>query len=108
MPALLGQTLCFNHSPSAAKARSVSRKKGGRKTRIRNAPSIRTPASTSTVMLELTQALADAKLHPNSLHRGQLIVRLGLAVVKVLEVTEIELRLNAVEERLAEHERRLR
>jgi hypothetical protein len=108
MAALRGSGLCFNHSPTTAKSRSIARYKGGRQTRVPNAPTVISPATTAIVMLELTQALADAKRHPNTLQRGMLTARLGLALVKVIEVSQIEDRLDAIERRLEATERERR
>jgi hypothetical protein len=56
-------------------------------------------------MLALTQAMSDARQHPNTLHRGMLVARLGLALIKVIEVSQIEDRLDAIERRLQATER---
>lgn len=100
MAALRGRTRCYNHSSQTAGKRALSRRRGGLRTRVPNAPSVSTPATTALVMLSLTQALADAKRHPNTAQRGMLIARLGLALVKVLEVSEIEERFEMIERRL--------
>ncbi|MDP9178409.1 MAG: hypothetical protein M3O61_12075 [Gemmatimonadota bacterium] len=56
-------------------------------------------------MLELTQAMADAKRHPNTFARGMLIARLALAILKSNEVGAIEDRLDAIERLMDRKER---
>ena len=105
MAPLKGSRFCYIHAPETAGRRVVSRRRAGQRQRIPNAKRVTTPATIGDVALELTQALADARIHPNSLQRGMLIARLTLAVLKVIEVGQLEVRLDSIEERLEAMER---
>lgn len=105
MAALTGQALCYTHSPTATLQRAASRRSGGKRTRVANAPAVTTSASVTDVCLLLTQALADARMHENSLQRATVIARLSLALMRAIEAGEIEDRLNLIEQRLAGMER---
>jgi hypothetical protein len=105
MAALKGQRHCFSHSAHTVHQRRAASRRGGQHNRVPNAARISSPATTAMVMVELSQALADAKRHPNSLQRGMLIARVGLALMKVRELSEVEDRLDAIERRLEATER---
>ncbi|HEU4993228.1 MAG TPA: hypothetical protein VFT29_00330, partial [Gemmatimonadaceae bacterium] len=98
MAALRGSRLCYNHSPGTARKRIASRRNGGRRTRVPNA---RTPLSVATIaelQQHIGQALADARMHGNSLQRSMVVARLVLAAVKLIEVGEVEQRFVQIED----------
>lgn len=105
MAPLKGSRWCYIHAPEAASARVVSRRNAGLRSRTPNAPRVTTPASIEDIGLALTQALADAAMHPNSLQRGMLVARLTLSILRVVEVGELEERLQVVEDQLRANER---
>jgi hypothetical protein len=105
MRPLKGQRFCFAHSPRTKVQRRAASSRGGRAERVPNAPAISTPANIADIRLRLTQGLADAGQHPNTLQRGMLIARLTMALIKVIEVSDIEGRFETIEERLAEMEK---
>jgi hypothetical protein len=105
MPAMKGQRHCFTHSPNAATARRSARQKGGRTRGI----GYGVPADVSSIgalQRHLAQALGDSLIRPNSERRCVTIARLVEVARKLIEVGEVQQRLELVEARLAEMEGR--
>ena len=102
---LIGESLCYNHSPTTAAIRQLSTVRGGRRQRVPNATA---PVDVSTVEALQTivgQAIADALVHENSIKRGSLIARLTMVAKALIEVGEIQPQLDQIKDLLARRAR---
>jgi hypothetical protein len=102
---------CYMHDPALAKERSEARRRGGLNKRVQKASDVDRPArlrSVEDVLRLLEETLADTRLLENGANRSKVFVSIALAALRALEVGQLEERLEALEQRLAElDERRL-
>lgn len=106
MRPLKGSRFCWAHAPHVRAQRRAASAKGGRAGRTAKAT---TPASVTAVadlQQHIGQALADVLLLPNRERRALAVARLVEVARKLIEVGELETRLELVEARLADMERR--
>jgi hypothetical protein len=106
MPPLEDGRFCFAHDPRRGRDRAVARKKGGHNRQtpgateeLRQAISIEDVANIRRV---LTDVVADTVAQENSAQRSRALGYLLGVALKALEVGELEERLEALEQRIAE------
>jgi hypothetical protein len=93
------------HDPALAKERSEARRRGGLNKRVQKASDVDRPArlrSVEDVLRLLEETLADTRLLENGANRSKVFVSIALAALRALEVGQLEERLEALEQRLAE------
>ncbi len=97
-----GAEYCYFHSPEKAKERAEARKKGGVNRRVggRTNPGHYSIRTASDIMAILEIALNDAATLENSHSRIRSMGYLCGIALKGLEVSELEARVSALEERL--------
>lgn len=100
--ALRDSDFCFVHDPAHAAQRAAARRKGGHNRRVvpyipseQPVPRLRTP---DDVLRLLESEIALVVKQSPSLARARVVISAALAALKVLEVSEIEHRLAALEE----------
>jgi hypothetical protein len=106
MPPLEGSRFCFAHDPRRGKDRAQARKRGGHNRQtpgatdeLREAVSLDDVAGIRRI---LTAVVADTIAQANSAQRSRAIGYLLGVALKALEVGELEERLEALEQRIAE------
>jgi hypothetical protein len=103
MAPLEGATLCFQHSPTTARERAEARKKGGRnRSRVSPAgdPGPVDLGSADAIRELLAEETRATLQRSPSDTRARTVVALLTLAVKLLEVGELEARLEALEEQL--------
>lgn len=106
MYAVDGSAYCYAHDPTLAAQRAAARRAGGRARHGRKLGSVGVnvePVTLATVadILTLLETTAnDLNLLENSVNRARAFIALATAATKTIEVSEIEQRLQALEERL--------
>lgn len=105
MKPLKGSRHCFSHSAQTVHQRRVASSRGGKRHRVLNAKAPVPARSITDLQGHLEQAIADAMMHPNSLQRSMVIARLVLASARMIEVGDVERRLELIERQLANMER---
>ena len=106
MAPLDGSRFCFAHDPRKGRERAAARKRGGRNRqtpgateKLRRAVSLGNVASIRAVLEEV---VADTLAQSNSAQRSRAMGYLLGVGLKALEVGELEARLEALEQRIAE------
>jgi hypothetical protein len=101
MPPLGDSLFCWAHDPSRGADRARARREGGRKratptlsTLPEAAPSLR---SVPAIQAQLERAYWDSLALPNSAQRSRALGSLLMIAAKLLEVGELEARLEALE-----------
>jgi len=111
MAPLKGSDWCWNHSPEKARERAEARKRGGSRSRPPG-----TVLDTEEPLDGLPLALGDMQAvqsaldliwrdtlrQENSGQRSRTLVTIALAAIKVLEVGEVEERIRALEQAIAQ------
>lgn len=105
MRPLRGDTLCFRHSPRTVHQRRAASARGGRHNRTPKASSAVAVASIADLQRHVGQALADVLLRDNTERRANAVARLVEVARRLIEVGEVEDRMNLIEQRLAWMER---
>ena len=100
MAALKGQSHCFTHSPKTASKRRVARRRGGQATRTPKARAAADVASIQALQRHVGQVLADVLLRDNTERRAGAIARLVEVARGLIEVGDMERRLEMIEQRL--------
>jgi hypothetical protein len=106
MPPVAGSNRCFAHSPERAAERAKARRRGGRRTVVRNLFALsKDPLPLRDV--PAIQALLEKTVHEtraqrNSSHRSRAIGALLMIALKALETGSLEDRIAALEERLTQ------
>jgi hypothetical protein len=102
--ALADSDYCFFHDPAKVEERKEARTNGGQaragRTISRGNTQPREIKSVADVLALLGETVGDVLLLENSLSRAQTIGRLALAMIKAFEISELEQRLQRLEERL--------
>lgn len=103
MPALRGSNpqLCWNHSPTTAKAAKAARRKAGRRNRVK-AGSPADVLSIDSLQQHLAQALGDLKAHENSIQKANAIRGVVLAARTLIEDSETKVLLEEIKDELAQ------
>jgi hypothetical protein len=100
MAALKGGTLCFTHSPKAARQRTAARRKGGHATRTPKAAGPAPVATVADLQGHLGRVLADVLVRENTERRANAAARLIVVAARLIEQGEYEERLEMIEQRL--------
>lgn len=99
-----GSIYCFAHDPTLRETRTAARRSGGQARAGRKITTGNTQPreikNVGDVLTLLGETVGDVLTLENSLARAQTIARLALAMVKCFEVSELEQRLTALEERI--------
>jgi hypothetical protein len=101
MQPLRGSDFCFTHDPANARGRNAARRKGGkRRSGIRSLAqacepiALGTPAAIRTL---LERAAGDVVSLHNTANRARALGYLAGLAIKLIEVTEIDARISALE-----------
>lgn len=100
MPALKGSRFCFTHSPDTRAQRTAARKLGGfhRRTAARlSGDQPPTIASMADVLKLINVTLMDVWALENSPARGRVLLSCAEVAIKALEMTDLEMRVSALE-----------
>jgi hypothetical protein len=107
MAPVAGSNLCFTHEPARAPDRAKARKRGGEARRTprlhalgASPDALRDVESIQTVLERVTH---ETLAQPNGHERSRAIGSLLMIALKALETGEIEQRLAALEQQLANH-----
>ena len=104
-PAQTGRPFCFHHDPEKAAARSEARRRGGLRSHGLD-PTMPRPEVRLLVVADIMKLLetagADCLAQKPSLSRARALAYIGGMALKVIEVSELETRIRALEGRLSE------
>lgn len=102
MQPLRGSDFCFTHDPKNGHVRTAARRKGGkRRSNVRSLRQVFEPigfGNPATIRALLERAATDAATLPNTANRARALGYLAGLAIKLIEVTEIDARLKALEE----------
>jgi hypothetical protein len=104
MRPLRGSAFCFTHDPTNGQGRKAARRKGGRRrSSARSLSRVSEPitlGSPRAIRALLEKAAGDASTLPNTSNRARALGYLAGLAIKLIEVTEIDARIKALEEAL--------
>lgn len=103
---------CFTHDPAKAADRAAARRRGGKRRRVNHVADAGTvPAAvrdTGDVLRLLDYTLGEAVALENSVQRTRALTAMAAAYLDVFRVGELEQRLDALEQRLADRDDAIR
>jgi hypothetical protein len=105
MAALRGSSLCYNHSPKTSRLRAVSRRNGGKRTRIGKATAPTDIESISALQQHLGGLLADTLRLSNSVKRTMTAVRVIESARRMIEDGETRILLEQLKDELQRQRR---
>src|SRR5687767_11958093 len=105
MRPLRGSGFCFTHDPKNRPGRKAARQKGGRRrSSVRSLRLVSEPIGLGDPVAFRTlleRAAADAARLPNTANRARALGYLAGLAIKLIEVTEIDVRISALEKSMS-------